>query len=201
MNKYKLGDLKVDVVFKNDNEIRTIIAISKTMAIYAFGGLENCVSIDSLLSGKYGELIVPAIKTETYEIDGKKYTEEQLNSMEVIKCKTLNLVYLELTTLPAWVAKCIVLKDFHCRTNNLTSLQGSPKSVGGSFYCTDNKLTNLKGAPKSVGRGFYCYFNNLTSLEGAPENVGGQFFCIENTKKFTEEEVRAVSKVKGRIRV
>jgi len=90
-------------------------------------------------------------------------------------------------------------RNFSCRYNNLTSLQGAPKEVGRSFACSYNNLTSLQGAPESVGRHFDCRYNNLTSLQGAPESVGGNFYCYNNKKKFTEEEVRNVSKVKGSI--
>ena len=90
---------------------------------------------------------------------------------------------------------------FFCLTNKLTSLEGAPKTVGRHFWCGDNKLTSLKGAPQSVGGCFLCLTNKLTSLEGAPKTVGGNFDCSRNTKKFTEEDVKAVSKVKGKIRV
>jgi len=46
---------------------------------------------------------------------------------------------------------------------------------------------------------FNCSDNNLTSLEGAPKYVGWDFYCRRNKKKFTEEEVRKVSEVKGKI--
>ena len=87
-----------------------------------------------------------------------------------------------------------------CSNNNLTSLEGAPSTVGGGFYCQNNDLTSLEGAPSTVGN-FYCSNNNLTSLEGAPSTVGGGFHCSKNTKKFTKEEVKAVSKVKGDIYV
>ena len=109
---------------------------------------------------------------------------------------------------------------FYCSDNNLTSLEGAPKYVGGSFDCFDNDLTTLEGAPERVGRDFKCSYNNLTSLKGAPERVEGyfncsdnqltslegapkyvgwDFYCRRNKKKFTEEEVRKVSEVKGKI--
>ena len=28
--------------------------------------------------------------------------------------------------------------NFYCSNNNLTSLEGSPKTVGGNFYCSNN---------------------------------------------------------------
>jgi len=89
--------------------------------------------------------------------------------------------------------------SFSCAFNKLTSLEGAPERVEGGFYCHDNKLTSLKGAPKYVGRDFDCHNNQLTSLEGAPKYVGGVFDCSANRVKFTEEDVRKVSEVKGKI--
>ena len=53
----------------------------------------------------------------------------------------------------------IVTGYFDCSNNNLTSLEGAPKEVGGDFDCSDNKLISLEGAPKEVGGGFDCYDN------------------------------------------
>ena len=69
---------------------------------------------------------------------------------------------------------------FDCYYNNLTSLKGAPKEIGGDFYCYCNYLTSLKGAPKKVGGGFYCHYNYLTSLKGAPNEVEGDFSCHNN---------------------
>jgi hypothetical protein len=109
---------------------------------------------------------------------------------------------------------------FYCSNNKLTSLKGAPQSVGGGFYCNDNQLsslegapqsvvdifdcshnqlTSLEGAPPSVVGSFYCNYNQLTSLEGAPQSVGGYFDCSNNKVKFTEDDVLAVSDVKGEI--
>ena len=91
---------------------------------------------------------------------------------------------------------------FYCSYNPaLTSLKGAPKSVGTDFYCSNNPaLTSLEGAPKSVGGYFYCSYNPaLTSLDGAPESVTGSFYSRHN--KFTEEEIRAVCNVKGKVYV
>ena len=89
--------------------------------------------------------------------------------------------------------------DFYCNYNKLTSLTGAPETVGGVFLCNNNLLTSLEGAPISVGRDFYCSYNKLISLEGAPKYVGGDFMCHHNPVKFTEDQVRAVSEVKGKI--
>jgi hypothetical protein len=91
--------------------------------------------------------------------------------------------------------------NFWCGNNNLTSLQGASTNVGISFYCNNNKLTSLEGAPKSVGGSFGCDNNLLTSLAGAPKTVGGLFDCTGNPGKFTEEQVRAVCDVKGKVYV
>lgn len=73
-----------------------------------------------------------------------------------------------------------VTEDFWCFHNNLASLKGAPKTVGGVFRCSDNKLTSLEGAPEKVGEGFYSSENKLTSLKGAPKEVGGTFWCLDN---------------------
>jgi len=86
---------------------------------------------------------------------------------------------------------------FSCAFNRLTSLEGSPKIAVSNFSCNDNDLVDLKGAPQIVGGSFYCFNNKLTSLEGAPKTVGGNFYCCCKSKRFTEEEIRAVCDVKG----
>ena len=76
------------------------------------------------------------------------------------------------------------------------------KVVGGNFHCGNNNLTSLQGSPESVGKDFYCSRNNnLISLQGSPENVGGDFWCRGNKIKFTEQQVRAICDVKGRVYV
>jgi hypothetical protein len=103
----------------------------------------------------------------------------------------------ELTSLQG--APKSVIGFFLCSYNNLTSLEGGPVEVGIDFLCSYNNLTSLKGAPETVGVDFDCSYNNLTSLKGAPETVGGDFVCYNNPVKFTEEQVRTVCNVKGRI--
>ena len=70
--------------------------------------------------------------------------------------------------------------NFYCDNNQLTSLDGAPKTVDGRFYCGSNQLTSLEGAPQTVGRSFYCANNQLTSLDGAPKTVKGNFNCGSN---------------------
>jgi hypothetical protein len=73
----------------------------------------------------------------------------------------------------------VVVGDFDCSNNQLTSLKGAPQKVGGYFTCSNNQLTSLEGAPQSV-RNFACFKNQLTSLEGAPQSVNGDFYCSGN---------------------
>jgi len=87
--------------------------------------------------------------------------------------------------------------DFWCSFNKLTSLEGAPEIVHGDFVCSFNNLTSLEGAPKHVGKDFSCSCNKLITLKGAPKEVGGNFYCNDNSKRFTEEEVRKLVNVKG----
>ena len=114
------------------------------------------------------------------------------------------------------------VENFSCTNcTSLKSLEGAPKEVGGSFFCKYcNLLTSLEGAPKEVGKDFHCrYCNSLKSLQGAPKEVGGNFSCTNCTSlkslegapkevygdflcsycgiKFTTDDVKKVSNVKG----
>ena len=133
----------------------------------------------------------------------------------------VDLSDLYLKKLPDFLEDVIVKSDFFCNDNSLTSLKGAPEKVGRGFYCDNNSLTSLEGSPEKVGGDFSCDNNSLTSLKGAPEKVGGNFSCpynpltsLEGLPKeiggnlwisfakgiyFTEEEIRKVSNIKGRI--
>ena len=50
----------------------------------------------------------------------------------------------------------------------------------GNFNCYENNLTSLIGCPKSVGGCFYCWNNKIRTFEGFPYHIGGHFFCEEN---------------------
>jgi len=91
--------------------------------------------------------------------------------------------------------------DFDCVATDLINLKGVPKIINGNFYCYRSHLTSLVDGPNIVTGDFDCSYNKLTSLEGGPSTVGGSFSCSNNTKKFTEEEVRKVVDVKGKVYV
>ena len=137
-------------------------------------------------------------------VEGRMEKYLQLKIKQYIKDKNVgdfDISELGLTTLPALLKNLKIGGSFDCYNNKLTSLVGAPTSVGKSFLCSFNKLTSLVGAPVSVGGTFLCDYNNLDSLVGAPVSVGGHFYCNNNVVKFTEEQVRAVCDVKGKINV
>lgn len=80
-----------------------------------------------------------------------------------------------------------VREYFDCsRCQNLKSLEGAPRKVGGDFNCNDCiSLESLHGAPDEVGRDFNCSgCKNLRTLRGSPKTVGYEYNCnganIEN---------------------
>ena len=75
-------------------------------------------------------------------------------------------------------------------------------TVMGYFDVGNNSnLTSLKNCPDYVTELFACDFcPQLDSLEGCPKEVGLKFFCGGCKRKFTENEVRSLCKVKGSIR-
>ena len=80
-----------------------------------------------------------------------------------------------------------VSRSFDCSHNQLTTLEGSPKEVGGAFDCSCNNLTTLEGSPKVVGRNLLCYHNPLESLEGYNGNYK-KLIC-QNRKKLVEIDI------------
>jgi len=71
-------------------------------------------------------------------------------------------------------------RGFWCNDNKLTSLRYCPEKVAGSFLCNNNLLTSLEYCPRSVGRSFYCGRNQLTSLKHCPQQIRESFWCQKN---------------------
>lgn len=99
---------------------------------------------------------------------------------------------------------------YNCNNNRLKNLIGAPNVVKGNFYCKmmeNNSLVSLEGAPKSVGGDFDCSYNSgLKSLNGLPLQIGGDFILEDNTSidgkvRFTEEEIRKLSNIKGKVQL
>ena len=71
--------------------------------------------------------------------------------------------------------------SFSCSGQGLSDFKGVRfGKVGVYFDCENNQLTTLEGAPREVGGDFVCRNNELTSLEGAPQKVVGDFWCSNN---------------------
>jgi len=130
---------------------------------------------DLLLEGKPPSIFIPRRIEDRFERMIRLYIRNG-NKGDL----DLDLSDLKLTKLPE------ILKDI---------------TVDGNFFCFNNNLTSLINAPSSVGDDFDCSYNDLTSLAGAPKTVGGFFDCTDNPVKFTEEQVRAVCDVKGKVYV
>ena len=95
-------------------------------------------------------------------------------------------------------------KNIRVKNYNMTSLTNGMfiwSIVSGYFDCNYcRSLKSLEGAPKKVGDNFYCSrCNSLKSLEGAPKEIGGNFYCYNCASKFTIEDVKKISNVKGAI--
>ena len=74
---------------------------------------------------------------------------------------------------------------FDCRNNQLTTLEGAPREVGGSFWCNNNQLTTLEGAPRKVGWDFSCWDNpvsekTLKSIFGIMKTGKGYLEAVES---------------------
>jgi hypothetical protein len=92
-------------------------------------------------------------------------------------------------------------RDYVCRKCDLKSLEGAPNELSGSFDCSENEnLTSLIDGPKKVEKLYNCSRCNLTSLEGVPKEVT-IFVCFRqvNGHEFTEEYIKKVVNVKGRL--
>ena len=91
---------------------------------------------------------------------------------------------------------------FSCQDcNNLKTMIGCPSYIRGNLLCNwCENLISLKGCPKEVGGSFFCNgCIKLDSLDGCPKKVGRSFVCGSCKRKFTEEEVKSLCKVRGSI--
>lgn len=73
-----------------------------------------------------------------------------------------------------------VTGSFSCQGNQLTSLKGSPYSVGEDFICCDNQLTSLEFLPLQIGGSLHMEKNKITQLKNIPLVIYGDFDCSHN---------------------
>lgn len=72
--------------------------------------------------------------------------------------------------------------SFDCSCLNLKTLQNCPEIVVGQFSCQWNFISSLEGGPKKVGGDYVAWNNyNLKSLKGKPQYLGGKMFAKIHT--------------------
>jgi hypothetical protein len=83
---------------------------------------------------------------------------------------------------------------FDCGYNNLTTLEGCPRWIGGFFYCSRNELTSLEFSPDYVGDYFECTGNDLTNNYCDTE-IGGNFYTSLKQDGLTEHNYKEFQKM------
>jgi hypothetical protein len=71
----------------------------------------------------------------------------------------------------------------------------------GDFIIRDNRLLSMSGCPKIVHGDFAVNGNKLTNLFGSPTQVDGYYFIQNNDVKFTEEQIRKICNIGGKVKV
>jgi hypothetical protein len=90
------------------------------------------------------------------------------------KCDSENLETLEGS--PRWVKGGVFINP--SPPGKLRDLRGGPQTVGGDYSVTDQALISLEGAPAHVGGDFFVRNCDITNLRGAPRSTGGNFVVI-----------------------
>ena len=93
--------------------------------------------------------------------------------------------------------------DVMLRYSDFKELPYKFGTVTGLFDIGNNKkLTSLKNCPNKIGSYFSCSnCTKLDSLEGCPNYVEWNFYCYDCKREFTEKEVKALCKVRGKISI
>ena len=181
------------------------------------------------LAGRQQELREQMYKTLGQEIlKGDLKVEPWMIDLDPSRVKVrkidgnLDCRFLDLTSLPVWFQSIeevtgmfwchnnlltslegspqTVGESFDCSSNQLTSLEGSPQTIRITFWCNNNMLTSLEGSPQTVRGSFWCSDNQLTSLEGLPKKIGRDLWCFNNAKQFGETDIPKETKIGGKIK-
>ena len=189
--------------------------------------IEGILDIEDNMENLTEESLIEDFIKENYEIKHGNLQFKKKGDKYIVSTKGIVLVKNNnITALTNGLFEWGEVKSFYCvGCTSLQSLKGAPKKAGWNFSCVEcTSLQSLKGAPKEVGGYFYCYYcaslkdlkgstekvgmsfdcndcTSLKSLEGAPKKVGRSFYCQRCGTKFTEEDVRLVCDVKGKIAV
>ena len=73
-----------------------------------------------------------------------------------------------------------VVGTFRASSNNLTSLENCPQTVGKNLLVNYNQLTSLEGMPQNIRGNVEIAANQISSLVGCPEKIKGDFLCSKN---------------------
>jgi hypothetical protein len=93
-----------------------------------------------------------------------------LNEPGVVVYGDIDLSGKNLTELPDY-SGLVIVGNFTCAGNQLTSLKGAPIKVTGRFDCSGNSLLTLAHGPEFSGREYICAGNLLRDLRGAPKDT------------------------------
>ena len=135
-------------------------------------------------------------------LDEHKITNYKINDDFTIDVnRNVYLIEYREEYLPDYIQFGTVAGHFDIRCSKLISLRGCPQKVVLYFACCGcPNLTSLEGAPKEVGGDFDCSFcSKLESLKGASQKVDRNFYCYNCGEQFSKDDVKKVSKVKGKL--
>lgn len=123
-----------------------------------------------------------------YELKRGPYTE---------KCGSIEIIY------PAGYIINIKDKDvvlIEYKENTLPDYIHFGSITAGSFICSHSNFNSMRGFPKNVGGHFDCCFcAGLESIEDAPQIVDKDFALMHCGRDFTEEEIRHISHITGKV--
>ena len=71
----------------------------------------------------------------------------------------------------------------------------------GYLICNGRHLKSLIGCPKIVKGDFYAADNKIENLNGSPEIVEGDYYIRGNNREFTEDEIRKICEVGGKVMI
>ena len=176
-----IGRILIKPYLKNNNEKDILYGIEKDSVKHGRNNVDYVKSLIHVLDVSQNE------KTGIFKLDSGLYPDgfesiTKLDSKKDYDIKDLCEIY--------------DIKNYTINPDGLVDVDGD----------VNLREFQLKKLPFNFGKvtgDFYCFYNNLTSLQGAPTSVGGEFNCSKqkNGKKFTQQDVIDVCKVKGAIYV
>ena len=90
----------------------------------------------------------------------------------------VDLYSMELTELP--LKFNIVVGNFNCSFNHLTTLNGSPNVIIGDFNFSRNEINSLKYSPNHVTGDYYTMMNKFNQIDYYPDKIVGDIYFDEH---------------------